>query len=202
MREYIKQTLNQPASTLLGTYRDADDETHFFDPPYQRGAVWTLTQKRALIKSFVSNLPTGSIILSVHEECYDHPHVVVVDGKQRIMALREFASGGFSVPREWFDPEDIKEYARDFHFVIWHELSERGRRTFENITLSVIEFVLSRSYIGKGENGQSVWVHNDHDTTTRLEAEVYLLINAGGTAHTDEDLARAIGITETVAEAD
>lgn len=75
MREYIKQTLNQPASTLLGTYRDADDETHFFDPPYQRGAVWTLTQKRALIKSFVSNLPIGAVIISSHERCYDHPHL-------------------------------------------------------------------------------------------------------------------------------
>lgn len=106
------------------------------------------------------------------------------------------------MPREWFGTEDIKEYARDFHFVIWHELSERGQRTFENIGISVIEFVLSRSYIGKGENDRPVWVNHDHDTTTRLEAEVYLLINAGGTAHTDEDLARAIGITETVAEAD
>lgn len=64
------------------------------NPWYQRGAVWTLEQKQALIDTIVSGLtlpsfyfrelPTGTM-----------PFLEVLDGKQRLLAIQEFAADGF-----------------------------------------------------------------------------------------------------------
>lgn len=68
-----------------------------FNPPYQRGSVWTDEQRRNLIKSLLEGLPIGAIFLN-HRDIFT---TVIVDGKQRIETIQAFARGGFPIPGDW-----------------------------------------------------------------------------------------------------
>lgn len=78
------------------------------NPPYPRGAVWGTRRKQNLIRSLMAGIPIAAVILNdraVRFEGHDaasDPFYAVVDGKQRITAIQEFADGKFEVPGEWF----------------------------------------------------------------------------------------------------
>lgn len=184
---YIKNDYSHPLSMLV------DEDRFMLDAPYQRGAVWTIEQQRALIKSLIMELPIGSIITSFHEQCFDHPHRVVVDGQQRIRAIRDFVNCWYHVPADWFMPEHIVKSVDGQ--VCWAGLAETAQRKFKNL-VAVSEFIVCRTYVGKNDDGLPQWVKHNCAETTRREAELYLLVNMGGTDHTEEDLARARAITE------
>lgn len=137
------------------------------NPPYQRGLVWGLTRKRNLVKSLLMGIPVPSIVINdrgVRFEEWDaekDPTYVVVDGKQRITALRDFVDGKFTVPGHWFDV-DAEE-------VLFTELDKPHQRHFLHRPIAVSEARLS---------------------TLDEEREMFDLINFGGVAQgdTDDDL--------------
>ncbi len=137
------------------------------DPPYQRGKVWGLTRKRALIKSLLMGIPVPSIVINdrgVRFEGWDaetDPTYVVVDGKQRVTALRDFVDGKFTVPGHWFDV-DAEE-------VLFTELDKPNQLHFKHRPIAVSEAKLA---------------------TLDEEREMFDLINFGGVAQgdTDDDL--------------
>lgn len=144
-----------------------------FNPSYQRGSVWTDSQRVALVKSLLQGLPIGAIFLN-RRSLLDPTGVV--DGKQRIETIRAFIADNLAVPTEWFDDHDLaKDALRDrlwnnVDAVYYSDLKPRTQRIFGHASVAV--------YI----------------TTFKTEAEerdLYLRINTGGTAHTDADLARA-----------
>lgn len=70
---------------------------------YQRGAVWSLTQKKKLIDSVLRGYQLPLIYLHhIVREIAGHRRedFEIIDGQQRINALYEFAEGAFSL----FDP--------------------------------------------------------------------------------------------------
>jgi len=86
-----------------------EDEQHLvLDPPFQRGSVWTLAQRRAWIESILSDLPLPAIFVNrfgtkvseVHEKYGQRD--VVIDGQQRIRATAAFIAGEFAVRGQRF----------------------------------------------------------------------------------------------------
>jgi len=138
-------------------------------PSYQRGLVWGVTRKRNLIKSLLMGIPVPSIVINdrgVRFEGWDadtDPAYVVVDGKQRITALRDFVDGKFAVPKHWFCddvPEDSDE------MVLFTELDKPNQRHFLHRPIAVSEAKLA---------------------TLDEEREMFDLINFGGVAQGDVD---------------
>ena len=67
-----------------------------FDPDYQRGNVWTLEDKVALIHSIFNNIDIGKFVF-IKLPYKDNSHSYeILDGKQRLTALIEFMEGRFT----------------------------------------------------------------------------------------------------------
>lgn len=159
-------------------YLTAENRPEMFqlDPPYQRGSVWTVEQRRALIQSMYLGLPFGAVTVNDRDlfdddvqERYGSPYYLgVIDGRQRIETIRAFAAGGFSIPAWWLEDRDKLEGVGED--VDYSGLSEAGRRRFENIGFPM----------------QTTSV-----TGLAAEADIFLLLNGGGTAQDDASMARA-----------
>lgn len=141
------------------------------DQPYQRGVVWGTKRKQNLIKSLLMDVPVPAIVLNDRRRAgfaqsgYDQPRnwlMAVVDGKQRVSAIREFVSDGFSVPARWFGAagEEIR----------FSQLAHRDQNSVMNLLLPV-------------SIGQFATLDD--------ERELFDLINFGGLAQgeSDDDLA-------------
>ncbi|SHU85556.1 Uncharacterized conserved protein [Mycobacteroides abscessus subsp. abscessus] len=82
------------------------------DQPYQRGSVWGVKRKQNLVKSLLMDIPVPAILLNNRLFAdFQHPGYdewrngvwAVVDGKQRVTALRDLIADRFPVPAEWFE---------------------------------------------------------------------------------------------------
>lgn len=173
------------------------------EAPYQRGSVWTLDQRRALIKSLLMGLPIGSIILARLPYAEGRASYRVIDGKQRVEAIRAFVAGDFSVPREWFADRALSEPDSDFDAVRWQELSGYGRRRLLNAALPCLEYDSNLRWVHDPTHPKAIARSNEWYPVTRTddealaaEAELYGLINGGGTPQTEADMANAATFAE------
>ena len=77
------------------------------DPPYQRRSVWNQSYKDYFIDTVLSNYPAPAIFL--HQDI--HPDgstkYAVVDGKQRLSSIFDFADNQFPVP----DVSSVKQFS-------------------------------------------------------------------------------------------
>jgi len=145
------------------------------EAPYQRGAVWTEAQRVALVKSLLLGLPIGSVVLN-HRGFQAEKMYAVVDGKQRIEAIRAFFNSEFAVPADWFSPEGVRESFTDkdgTEKVYFNGLNKIPQHQFENSSFPALEA---------------------HVENVAEEAEIFLLINSGGTSQTDADLNKAASV--------
>lgn len=138
--------------------------------PYQRGVVWGLRRQRNLIKSLLMGVPVPAVVLNNRLAAgFTHPgydsdrcwSYAVVDGKQRVTALRGFLNNGFSVPHDWWDEDADGD-------VFFDDLAPRQQRGFKNTPIPVAE-------------GQFA--------TLETERELFDLLNFGGLSQgeTDDD---------------
>lgn len=86
---------------------------------YQRELVWELEDKVALIDSVFKNIDIGKFCLIHLDYKPNSPSYEILDGKQRLNALKEFYESRF-------------QYKGKFY----HELSKRDRNKFENFSIS------------------------------------------------------------------
>lgn len=167
------------AHGLVGLLREGSMS---YDLPYQRGDVWTLDQRIGLVRSWLQGLPVPAIV--VNNRGYDQQLTyAVIDGKQRLTTARMWFDGEFAVPASWFeaghvaDPYDIAtdpavdEYADTGLYVRFTGLTPVGRRRLARRA----RFPFAEAHVA----------------TVEEEAALYLLLNGGGTPHTEADLARA-----------
>lgn len=158
---------------LPRTYIRGDGQDPFdLDAPYQRGSVWTIEQRRALIKSLYMGLPVG---------------------KQRVETVRMFANGEFAIPYEWLRDEHRNAGADWVRLeVSFSQCSESFRRWFDmSAQLPSLEFKAEREWLGRSADGKGTWRNRTDDEILRVEAELYGLVNGGGTPQTADDMARA-----------
>lgn len=154
---------------------EANRERFDLDAPCQRGAVWTVEQKRLLIRSLIGKYPTGLIVISEDDradKCYR-----IIDGKQRILAMQEFVDGKFACPAIWFDKNANPE--------AWVNGVESKLLRWSTRVIPAKHF---RSNM-RWEADRREWVELTPKEQLTYEAEVFMLVNTGGVAQTSEHLA-------------
>lgn len=146
------------------------------DPPYQRGDVWSTDQRRALVYSWLRGLPIPAVVLNRPPEdsiADNGPFYIVIDGQQRIVTAALWMAGQLSVPASWFPADQVHttEDTEDGPYVRYTGLTKTGQlRMTNNAALACVESRLE---------------------TTAQEAEIYILINGGGTPQTTQDIDNA-----------
>lgn len=84
---------NQPISSVLHRYYYWGVD---MNPEYQRGNVWSLEDKVALIDSIFNDIEIGRIVLMKRDYSYERKEAYeIIDGKQRLTALTEFYEDRF-----------------------------------------------------------------------------------------------------------
>lgn len=73
------------------------DNIHL-NPRFQRREVWTRRRKSEFIESILLNLPIPQIVLA--EQRSDRNTFIVLDGKQRLLTLRQYASNPMEFPED------------------------------------------------------------------------------------------------------
>ena len=164
--------------------------------PYQRGSVWTEEQRAALVLSVMQRIPTSTLVVS-DVAGFEDGEIArrVIDGKQRLEALRAFRNGEVSVPVDWFGeefvdadhvetrdtadgPVDFGRIGAGLHPSAWRRV---GRHVLAAVSVNVYET----------RNADGSWSVATRDQALGEEARIFGLINSGGTAQTEETLARA-----------
>lgn len=185
---------------LPRTYSASAERDPFdLDAPYQRGSIWTLDQRVALIKSLYMGLPVGTIIVSVLPFRKGNPYSYrVVDGKQRVETVRMFAADEFAIPSAWLRDDDAPPRPVD-EWASWSDMSDRFHRWFDmGAQLPALEFKPDEEWMGRDASGKGIWRSRSDAEILRAEAELFALINGGGTPQTEDDMARAALIAEGV----
>jgi hypothetical protein len=154
------------------------------DTPYQRGDVWTEDQRVALIRSWLEGIPVPAVIINerttpewyannpTDRDCQTHFYAVI-DGKQRILTAIAWLAGELAVPASWFPADFVEttEPGADGPYVRFTGLTRVGQRFAERqADLPYAEGRLA---------------------SVQEEADVYLLVNGGGTPQTSTDMANA-----------
>ncbi|MFF2157251.1 DUF262 domain-containing protein [Paenibacillus chitinolyticus] len=104
-------------------------------PDFQRGEVWGEGKKRRLIDSILREWHVPPIhIVEVKETAKQE----VLDGQQRLVAIRDFVNGvievdGFSEP--------IDEQINVLHGLTYEELPDHWRRKFDQFTIRVFRII-------------------------------------------------------------
>lgn len=115
--------------TLISRIRNGDID---LQPDFQRGEVWPLAKKRRLIDSILRNwyIPPVHTIIIKESNRQD-----VLDGQQRLAAIRDFMDNRFSVDGHT-PPPDPEIQALDGLF--YDQLPDQYRRAFDSFTIRVI----------------------------------------------------------------
>src|SRR5207249_4251838 len=72
------------------------------NPKFQRRSAWTDQTKSRFIESAFLNYPIPQVVLA--ERLERAGHFIVIDGKQRLLALRQFYAGMREATDEGFEP--------------------------------------------------------------------------------------------------
>jgi hypothetical protein len=146
------------------------------DPPYQRGSVWTGDQRIALMKSWLMGVPVAAITLNNRMGSAWHatdpqsrtPYAVI-DGKQRLETPLGWEDGDLTIPASWLPAQwiDTTDNTTDGPYVRRTGLTVTGAlRVHDQMTLPCVQA---------------------HLPDVTAEAELYLLVNGGGTPQSKPD---------------
>lgn len=111
-------------------FLDLDEKKQLdLDPPYQRRSVWTLKDKRFFIDTILNGYPAPPIFL--HKSLDDHGRATyhVVDGKQRLQTIIDFAANKIRIPDDFADISLQKKR--------WNDLQREAKERFWNYVLIV-----------------------------------------------------------------
>lgn len=136
------------------------------DPDYQRRHRWTVQQRSRLIESFIMNVPVPPVF--IYE--WDYNKYEVMDGLQRLTAVREFYSGGFALTG--------LEYWEELEGFRYEQLPSRIRDGVNRRYISSIILLKETS-------------HGDEDPD-RLKRFVFGRINTGGVKLSPQELRNAL----------
>lgn len=119
----------------------------YANPEYQRGVVWTTSQKKKLVDSVFRGYPIPLIYLHHIKRMVagiSNEHFEVIDGQQRINALFEFHEGAFKLFHPVNDEEEarfpgfIKELPCPWGGLSFDDLDSKSAERFLETRLSVV----------------------------------------------------------------
>lgn len=97
-------------------------------PVYQRGNVWTQTEKELLIESIFENRDIGKFVIVMRPFSEDRsaPNAEILDGKQRLTTLIEFYENRFEYRGVLFNDLHWRDQLHFERYMInWAELNEK-----------------------------------------------------------------------------
>lgn len=118
------------------------------NPEYQRGVVWTLTQKKKLVDSVLRGYPIPLIYFHHIRQAAAKlvsQRYEVIDGQQRINALSDFHDGAFKLldpikdEKEARFPDFVKKQPCPWARKSFQELSQKQKENFLNTTLRMVQ---------------------------------------------------------------
>ena len=118
--------------TLVGRIKSRDID---LQPDFQRGEVWSQTKQRRLIDSILRDwhVPPIHVVQQPDTKKQD-----VLDGQQRLVAIRDFVNGVFPVDGRI---EPIDEDILPLHGLRYAELPLEWKRQFDQFTIRVFRIV-------------------------------------------------------------
>lgn len=117
---------NQDVSWFL----DLNEKTQLdLDPPYQRRSVWSPKDRRFFIDTILNGYPAPPIFLHKTLNEAGKPTYHVVDGKQRLQTIIDFAKGKIRIPED-FASIDLQKKR-------WNDLDRTAKEQFWNYILIV-----------------------------------------------------------------
>lgn len=163
----------QTNNFFLPQIRDLIDKGEVLNlrPDYQRRLRWSALQKSRLIESLLLNIPIPPVFLFES----DAARYEVMDGQQRLNAVREFIAGGFALSGlEVLKPLNGLRYLR---------CPPRIKRALDRATLSAIVLLLESEPAVAGGQGLSV---------TDIRRFIFDRLNTGGTKLNPQEIRNAI----------
>ncbi len=118
------------------------------NPEYQRGEAWREHQKAAFVDSLFRAYPLPPLFLYVREAPDLEDRVVrkyeIVDGQQRLIALRDFRDGKIRLSKlddrsKLKIPRSVREKPAPWAGRLFGELSDDLRNHFEQFEITVFE---------------------------------------------------------------
>lgn len=99
------------------------------EPDYQRGLVWSLEDKQALIESIFRDVDIGKFVFAHRPYKEASPGYEIIDGKQRLSALIEFYECRFLWRgKSYYDLHPSDQSRLETYPVSYAELNERTTR--------------------------------------------------------------------------
>lgn len=166
----------QTNNFFLPQLRDLIDKGEVLNlrPEYQRRLRWSVAQKSRLIESLLLNIPVPPIFL--YES--DAARYEVMDGQQRLNAVREFIAGDFALSSlEVLAPLNGIRYSR---------CPPRIKRALDRASLSAIVLLLE-SEKEKSPSGLSL---------TDIRRFIFDRLNTGGTKLNPQEIRNALNSGE------
>jgi hypothetical protein len=144
-------------------------EGSVYIPPFQRGFVWDIKDASRFIESLLLGLPVPSIFLAKEP---DTGKLLVVDGQQRLLSLRNFYDGIWEPTRREFS---LKGVDPNYEGRSYKGLRDEDRRRLDDAILHVTVFKQDEP----SEDQSSVY-------------QVFERLNSGGKKLTPQEIRSAV----------
>lgn len=112
------------------------DDNELVKPELQRQYVWDRAEASRFIDSLLLGLPVPSIFLAQTQD----EKLLIIDGFQRIMTVRDYVRGVFSKDDQRFSLSRTSKINRRWRGKLFDELSETEQRRIKNTTIHAIIF--------------------------------------------------------------
>ena len=118
--------------TIVGRIKDKDID---LQPDFQRGEVWSEPKQRRLIDSILRDwhVPPIHVVQNPETNTQD-----VLDGQQRLAAIRDFVNGVFAVDGKI---EPIAPEIEDLHGLRYEQLPPIWKRKFDQFTIRFFKII-------------------------------------------------------------
>jgi hypothetical protein len=167
------RAIYQTNNFLLPQIKDVIDESKTVNlrPEYQRRSRWSIKQKSLLIESFLLNVPVPPIFLFEG----DFARYEVMDGQQRLLAIREFFANQFKL--------SSLSVLAPLVGLTYATLPPRTKRTLERASLSAIVLLKeSRSSLRDASSNRIL----------ELKKFVFERLNTGGKRLNAQEIRNAV----------
>lgn len=113
------------------------DDDELVKPELQRHYVWDRVEASRFIDSVLLGLPVPSIFLAKTED----EKLLIIDGFQRLMTVRDFVKGVFSDDNSQFVLSNSKKIHERWRGKSFAQLDEQDKRKIRNTTIHAIIFM-------------------------------------------------------------